>query len=92
MTKKEYVIKLLTSIKETRLPAEGLLLLIEREELDNGLIDTLSVVFQNAVQKMRQEQTMNKLTQSLEVLEKIKRLEGEQKESDAELDALLANI
>ena len=52
----------------------------------------MSVVFQNAVQKMRQEQTMNKLTQSLEVLEKIKRLEGEQKESDAELDALLANI
>ena len=89
MTKKEYVLKLLKALENDRPLAKGLLILIDSWKVDDSTIDGLSQIFMNAVKKVNEKLNTNKLHKSIDLLDKIKRLEWKDMiENKDELDEL----
>jgi hypothetical protein len=97
MTKKEYLLKLLESISIDILPIKNdLLYLIENNQITDWLIDTLYNMFHEIAKTAKTQAEKERLQKWLNILEKIKVLEDddktqEQKDIEA-LDDLLQNI
>jgi hypothetical protein len=83
MTKKEYLLRLLNHLKSQRPLAQGLLVLVENNVVDDSVLNALVDVFQKLLNQESDEQQKNLLTHSIGFLEKIKRLEKDQKSDDA---------
>ena len=96
MTKKEYILKMLDGLKDSRPMAAGLKLLVEKDVLAAGLIDRLTEIFKNAINTVTDKTQKEKLQKGADFLEKLKAVEAEQHEQEEkelqELDKMLANF
>ncbi len=83
MTKKEYLLKLLSILWTDILPiSQDILYLIENNQVDDEIIDSLYGIFHKAIKNTDNIIEKTKLQKWLRALEKIKSLEEEQNISD----------
>lgn len=83
MTKKEYLLELLTKIWDDILPiTTDILYIIKNEAIDDSIIDSLYGIFHKAIKNTDNIIEKTKLQKWLRVLGKIKSLEEEQNISD----------
>lgn len=93
MTKKEYVIKLLTALDGKWPMAAGLLLLIQHNALSDQTIDALQHIFAESIKSVNNQKAQEILKKSQKFLEKLKEKELLHKEwEELELDAMLQDI
>jgi high-affinity Fe2+/Pb2+ permease len=96
MDKKSYLLKLLSSLKEVRPLAEGFIVLIENDDLDDELLTILDQALQTAIQTTTDTLAKAKLQKGADFLEQMKKLEAEKKAEDdadlAKLDEILAQM
>lgn len=93
MTKKEYVIKLLTALDGKWPMAAGLLLLIQHNALSDQTIDALQHIFAESIKSVNNQEAQEILKKSQKFLEKFKEKELLHKEwEELELDAMLQDI
>ena len=93
MNKRGYLIKLLETLTGVRTPAEWFLVILKVWWFDESIVDTLIHLIEKTIQKTNNEKEKMKLQWSLTLLEKIKTMEEESLEQDAEeCDALLQEI
>ncbi|MDD3262751.1 MAG: hypothetical protein PHR61_02800 [Candidatus Absconditabacteria bacterium] len=93
MTKKEYLIKLLTALEGKWPMAAGLKLLIEYNTLNDQTIDALQHIFVESIKFVNDQESQNALQKSHDFLQKLKERERLHKEGEeVELDEMLENI
>jgi len=92
MTKKQYVIKLLTALENDRPLAKGLLTLIQQWEVDDETIGALSKIFIQAVNKVSQKINTKKLEKAWDILRKIQEIESHEKNGLEELDIIIDEL
>ncbi len=97
MSKKEYLLKILSIVSIEALPIkEDLKLLIENDQISDDIVDIFIWLFQKAIENTNNEIEKEKLTQSINFLNSIKKEEEIDKIGDAEtlknLETLLSNI
>lgn len=90
--KKKLLIMVLKKLQPQWNLAEGILALVESSYIDEKTIDGLIHIISHSIVTAKTKQEKNVLTQWLEKIKKIKRLENDEKMSDKELDNLLADI
>ena len=96
MTKKEYVLRLLTALEGKWDLAAGLKFLVEGDDISDSLLDSLQSTFSSAIDEITDEDAKQILQTSHDFLEKLKHVEFEQKQKDdtdiADLDAMLQTL
>ncbi len=93
MTKKEYVIKLLTVLDGKWPMAAGLKLLVEHNALSDQTIDALQHIFAESIKFANNQEFLKSLEKSQEFLQKLKERELLHEEWEVlELDEILENI
>jgi hypothetical protein len=96
MTKKEYVISLLTALTNSWSMAKWLLVLVENNVLDDATIDALTTIFKDAIATVKDEVQKQKLQKWLSYLEKIKEQEASEKVTDEkelqDIEKMLADL
>lgn len=97
MTKKEYILKLLDVISPNVLPiAWDIRLLIEADEISDELIDSLVLIFKNAIDTTTNQREKEKLEKWVNILNALKQREENSKIQDQvdieNLDNLLSQI
>jgi len=96
MTKKEYLLKLLTALETDRPMAPGLKILVEASVLDDKTIEALFTIFRHAVNTVSEGDEKAKLEKWLDFLQKLQEAELESQKEDLkdiqELDNMLANM
>lgn len=90
--KKEFLIKVLNKIKTYRPLAEGFLSLLESEYATEEIMDKLILALKESLDEIKEENEKTKIEKSLELIQKIKEEEMEEKIADGDLDDLLDNI
>ncbi len=86
MDKKNYVLKVLNVLKDDRKVAEWLIVLIERNKLDNDVIDAILLILQGAIKQTQDKATKEKLNESQSILRDIKEMEAiEREKNDKEI-------
>jgi hypothetical protein len=93
MTKKDYILKLLTMLEGTRELAKPLQDLVQHTDVDNEFIDGLSAMMIEAVHEVADTSQQAKLQASQNFLKSLQSKEiDESISADAELDEMLAKI
>ena len=97
MTKKEYIISLLSLLGKDALSiSDDILFLIKSNKVNDQMIDSLYDILKEAVKSTRDGIKRNKISKWLQLLNKLKSIEEKQKISDQqdtkELDEMLKNI
>lgn len=93
MTKKDYILTLLTKLDGVREMAGPLKTLIEHTDVDNEFIDGLAAMMMEAVHEVADASNQAKLQASQDFLHSLQKTElNERISADAELDAMLANL
>jgi hypothetical protein len=96
MNKKEFILKILDIVQESRDMAPGLKILLENNALDDATIDTLVWVFREAAANTENAQTKQALEKSANMLEDIHEKEAAEHQKDladlAELEEMFKNI
>jgi hypothetical protein len=93
MTKKDYILTLLTKLDGIRDMAAPLQTLIEHTDVDNEFIDGLAAMMMEAVHEVADASNQAKLQASQNFLKSLQFKEMDESISDdSELDAMLANI
>lgn len=92
MTKKEYLLQLMTALEGKWSIAAGLKLLVEQNVLDDQTIDALQKIFSDAIEEIADQNAKNSLIKSQEFLKKLAEKERQQQIKDDELNQLLADI
>lgn len=93
MTKKDYILTLLTKLDGIRDMAAPLQTLIEHTDVDNEFIDGLSAMMMEAVHEVSDANEKEKLQASQNFLKSLQAKEiNESISADAELDAMLASL
>ena len=92
MTKKQYLLKLLTALDGKWPMARGLRLLVEQNILNDQTIDSLYLVFAEAIKNINDKNTKESLIKWQEFLKKLQKVEQEQQMQDSDLDKMLENI
>lgn len=82
MDKKQYVLKALSVMKESRPIAEWLIYLLEKNAFDDTTLDVLIKILQYSITKATSEMEKEKLEKAQEIFEKIKESEAEQNKID----------
>ena len=82
MSKKDYVLKVLSVMKDTRPIAEGLSYLIEKNTLDDTVLDVLIKILQYSLDKVTDEIEKEKLSKVQTIFEKLKESEKAQQQLD----------
>lgn len=82
MNKKDYVLKVLSIMKDSRPIAEGLSYLIEKNTFDETILDVLIKILQYSLQKVSSENEKEKLIKAQSIFEKIKQSEKAQQQID----------
>ena len=91
MTKKDYILTLLSKLDGTREMAAPLQALIEHTDVDDQFIDGLSALLMQAVHEVADEIQKNKLIASQDFLKQLQSKESSDINTD-ELDELLQTI
>lgn len=96
MNRREYLLKILIQLEPIWNLAKGLRILVEDWNLNDDILETLIEAIQWAVHTAKSDIEKEKLSQWLEVLEKMKQMEEESQAQDqkdlSELDNLLDNF
>ena len=96
MDKKTYVLKVLELVKNTMPLARGLIILLKETDIDEKFLDVLIKSFQEAIDKIEDEDIKQKLIKTKEFLEKLRLEEERDRVLDEEylkrLDKILENI
>jgi hypothetical protein len=93
MTKKDYILTLLTKLDGIRDMAIPLKTLIEHTDVDNEFIDGLSAMMMEAVHEVADASNQAKLQASQNFLKSLQAKElDESISADAELDEMLASL
>lgn len=92
MDKKEYVLKVLDSLKDTWALAPGLHLLVENNVFGEQTMDALIEIFRAAIDTVYDEDQKQALQKSLDIAHKIKDLEVSDAQQDAKDLADLENM
>ncbi len=93
MTKKEYLIKLLTALDGKWPMAAGLKLLIENNTLSGQTIDAMQSIFAESLKFVEDQESQKALQKSHNFLQKLKEIElSNQKKDSLDLDEMLENI
>jgi len=97
MTKKEYILKLLEIVDLNVLPiAWDLAFLIKDNAISDEIVDTLIMIFQNAMKATEDEVKKTKISKWVEFLNKLKERETQENALDQKdiesLDQLLQQI
>lgn len=92
MTKKEYLLQLMTVLEGKWSMAAGLKLLVEQNVLDDQTIDALQKIFSDAIEEISDQNAKKSLINSQAFLKKLAEKERQQQIKDDELDQLLADI
>ncbi len=93
MTKKDYVLTLLTKLESTRDMATPLKTLIESTPLDDAFIDGLAAMMMEAVHEVTDDIQREKLEASQKFLLSLQaQSQADQESADTELEAMLAAI
>ena len=93
MTKKDYILTLLSHIDNHRDLAWDLRTLIEHTEISDSFIDGLTALLMEAVHEVSDDTAKSKLENSQKFLSALqKKEENENNDIDRELDQMLANI
>jgi hypothetical protein len=93
MTKKEYIITLLSKLSGQWAYADGLKLVVEQTNIQDSVIDGIYDLLSQSLQEVSDTKKKESLTQSLTVLQKIQQLEHDENiHRDEELDTLLNQI
>jgi hypothetical protein len=92
MTKKDYILTLLTKLDGSREMAGPLKMLIEHTDIDDEFINGLSALLMQAVHEVDDEVQKKRLTDSQAVLKKLQAVSSEWDISDEELDEILASL
>jgi hypothetical protein len=92
MTKKDYILTLLTKLDGSREMAGPLKMLIETTDVDDEFIDGLSALLMQAVHEVDDEIQKKKLVDSQSILKKLQSVSSEWDVADAELDEMLASL
>jgi len=82
MDKKQYVLKVLSVMKDSRPIAEGLSYLIEKNAFDDKILDVLVKILQYSIQKATSDIEKEKLGKANEMFQKIKQAESDQHKVD----------
>lgn len=89
MNKRTFLIKILEKIELDWLPAWGLKIIAQEWNLTDELIDVFIKVIQLSLKESENIELNDKLSYSIQALEKVKKLEEESKKIDKnELDSL----
>lgn len=93
MNKKEYVLRMLDALQNTRPLARGLKILVDANPINKTLLDILIRTFQETIQTISDEQQKESLKKAADFLQKLKEKETESKKQDDEdLDKLITMI
>jgi len=96
MDKKQYVLKILSVMKDSRPIAEGLSYLVEKNSFDDNILDILVKILQYSIEKADSEIEKEKLGKAQEIFQKIKQSEIEQNKIDqqdiAKLEEMINNF
>lgn len=74
MTKKDYVIKVLESLKDTWPVAIGLLMLVQESDLSDEVINGIATMFMHATETVTDAVQQEKLLKSQDLLRKIQNM------------------
>lgn len=93
MTKKEYIIALLTKLSTSRAYADGLKLIVEQTDVQDSVLDGLYDLLAKSVSETLDVVKKESLAKWLTALQKIQEIEKEENAHlDEDLDALLTQI
>lgn len=96
MDKKNYVIKVLSAIKDSWPIAEGLMYLIEKNSFDDKILDILVTILQESLKKATSEIEKEKLWKANVIFQKIKQSEADQNKADQDditkLEEMIATL
>ena len=96
MSKKDYILKVLDALTGYWPLARGLKILIDSDALDNTSIDNVVGILAKTIEKIEDIETKEKLQKSKNIIEKIKKIEGDQYISDQktldELNTMIKEI
>ncbi len=93
MTKKEYIIKLLTFLESSWDVAWDLRKLVEQDLLWEDTLNVMLKVFKEWIKKINNEKNKKILEESIEKIEKIKQLEEQEKQEDLlDLEKMIGDI
>ena len=90
--KKALLIQILNKLKPHRELADGILALIESWYANDKAVDGLIHVISNSIRTLKDGEQKTVLQKWLEMVQKIKDMEENEKMSEEELDKLLADI
>ncbi len=79
MNKKEFLLALCEKFENTRLPAVWLKWLIEQDQLDEQLLDTLTQAFLDAAKSTQDSELQEKLHKAADTIEHIRQLEQDER-------------
>lgn len=90
---KKLLTQILSKLSEDRLPAKGLLMLVEQWKMSANTIQALMHVVSDAIQNVTDEWLRLKLTKTQTLLENIARLESESRlEDEKEMELLMEQM
>lgn len=92
MTKKEYLLKLLTALDGKWSMARGLRLLVEQNVLDDQTLGWLQHIFAEALKQVNTQKSQESLLKGQAFLQKLQEKELADQTKDEELDQLLQTI
>jgi len=90
---KKLLIQILIKLSEDRLPAKGLLMLVEEWQMSAKTIQALMQVVSDAIKHVQDEWLRDKLSKTQRLLEKISRLESKSRlEDEQEMEHLMQQM
>ena len=92
MNKKDYIVKVLTSIQQERPPAVGLIALVQKNKLDEYTIDAIQKMLISAVDSVYEKYASDKIQKATNIINKIKELEYNETEDLIELDKKIQSL
>ncbi len=96
MTRKEYLIKILSFLEKDWPVATGLKILIQEDALDTATLDTVQKILDDAIEKTKDQKEKNKLMKIKAHLDELQQREQEERAMEEQdlldLEAELANL
>jgi hypothetical protein len=72
MTKKQYLLKLLTALQDERPVANGLRILVEQEQMDDTMVDHMAQIFEGMIAQHHNRLAREKLQNAIDKAKKLR--------------------
>lgn len=92
MTKKQLIMQALEKLSKNRDMADDIMSLINSEDIDENTINHLINIISNAIKASKSQEEKTSLNKSIEVLQKLQKIQESEKVWEAELQAILDKI